>query len=85
MQLVDSENKKTLPKIQKGDPSPPILPQVMASSAVKLQLEIFGFLPTTHTETNANKMHPRSSHAVGHFMHVYHHAQTAADVGDIHI
>ena len=30
----------------------------MASSAMALQLKVFGFLPTTHTEANANKMLP---------------------------
>ena len=58
------------------DPRPPIPPRVMASSAMELQLGVFGFLPTTHKETNANKMRPWSSQAVRHFTRVYLHAQT---------
>ena len=51
----------------------------MASSAMmELQLGVFGFLPTTHTETNANKMCPQSSRALQHFTRVYLHPQRAA-------
>ena len=35
------------------------------------------FLPTTHAETNANKMHPQSLWVVIRFTCVYLHAQTA--------
>ena len=49
---------------------------VMASSAMGLKLGVFGFLPTTHAETNANKMHPQSMRAMWLFTHVYLHAQT---------
>ena len=59
----------------KGDPRTFIPPCVMAWSAMELQLGVFGFLPTTHTETNTNKMCPRSSRAVRRFTHVYVHAQ----------
>ena len=31
---------------------------------MEVQLWIFGFLPTTHVETNANKMRPRSPHTI---------------------
>ena len=48
------------------------------------QIGVFGFLPTTHAKTHAKQMHPRSSHAVQHFTHVYLHTWTAADAGDIH-
>ena len=30
---------------------------------MELQLRVFGFLPTTHVETNTNKMRPQSSRA----------------------
>ena len=70
-------------KIYKGDPRPRIPSRVMASSAMGLKLGSSGFLPTTHTKTNAIQMHPRSSHAVQRFMCVYIHAQTAVDAGDI--
>ena len=49
----------------------------MASSAMEFQLGVFGFLPTAHAKTNANKMCPWSSCAVLHFTCVYFHAQTA--------
>ena len=65
------------PQIYKRDPRPRTPPRVMASSAMELQLGVFGFLLSTHTETNANKMRPRSSRAVGRFTRVYLHAQTA--------
>ena len=58
------------------NPRIPIQSHVMASSAIALQLGIFGFLPTTHTETNANKMRPWSSRTVRRFMSVYLCAQT---------
>ena len=58
-------------------------PHVMASSAKGLKLGIFGFLPTTHAKTNTKQMRPRSSHTVRCFTHVYLHAQTAVDEGDI--
>ena len=32
---------------------------------------VLGFLPTTHAEANANKMHPWSSHTIQPFRHVY--------------
>ena len=48
----------------------------MASSDMELQLKVFGFLPTTYMERNANKMHQRSSRPVQHFKGVYFHAQT---------
>ena len=41
---------------------------------LEFQLEVFGFLPTTHAATNANKLHPQSLHAVWHFKRVYLHA-----------
>ena len=71
-----------LPQIYKGDPRPRILPHVMASSATGLKLGSC-FLPTSHAKTNAKQMHPRSSRTVRHFAHVYLHAQTAVDAGDI--
>ena len=43
-----------------------------------LQLGVFGFKPTMHTERNANKMSPWSSHAMRSFTHVCLHAQIAA-------
>ena len=49
----------------------------MASSAMELYLGVLGFLPTTHTETNANKMCPGSSPVVWCFTRDYLHAQTA--------
>ena len=51
-----------------------ITPYVMVSSAMELQLWVFRFLPTTHMETNANKMRPQSSRAVWRFEHIYLHA-----------
>ena len=43
---------------------------------MELQFGVFRFLPTTHVETNANKMCPRSLWAMWHFTHVYLHAHT---------
>ena len=37
---------------------------------------IGGILPTTHAETNANKMRPRSLRAIRRFMRVHLQAQT---------
>ena len=45
------------------------------------KLGIFGILLTIHA--NTNQIHPRSLHAVQHFMHVNLSAQTAVDAGDI--
>ena len=42
-----------------------------------LKLGVFGFLPTTHVETDTNKMRPRSSLTVRPFTHVYLQAKTA--------
>ena len=64
-------------QIYKGDPRPRIPARVITSSAMGLKLGVFRFLPTTHTETHANKMCPRSSRAVRHFTCVYFHTQTA--------
>ena len=69
--------------IYMGDPRPPISPCVMASSAMGLKLGVFGFLPTTHAKTNAIQMPSRSLRAVQHFTHVYLHAKSAVDAGDI--
>ena len=44
---------------------------------------VFGFLLTTHAETNANKMSLQSVSAMQLFTHIYLHVQTAADAGDI--
>ena len=44
---------------------------------MELQLEGIRVLPTTHAETNANKMRPRFSRAVRLFTRVYLHAHTA--------
>ena len=52
----------------------------MVSSAMGLKLGVFGFLSTsatTHTETNTNKIRPRSSRTVRCFTCIYLHAQTA--------
>ena len=43
----------------------------MTSSAMELQLGVFGILLTTHAETNANKIRPRSSRAVLRFSNYY--------------
>ena len=51
----------------------------MAPLAKKLQLEVFGFLPTIYVEINTNKMHHQSLHAT----RVYLHAQTPVDADDI--
>ena len=40
---------------------------------MELKLGVFRFLPTTHAETNANKMRPRTLRAMRRFMHVYLH------------
>ena len=61
LQAVDISWKGIYPQIQKGDSRTPIPLRVMASSAMELHLGVFRFLPTTHTETNANKIRPRSS------------------------
>ena len=47
------------------------------SSAMELKFGVFRFLPTTHAETNASKMRPRSSRTMQHFTCVYLHTQTA--------
>ena len=57
----------------------------MALSAIELQLGVFQFLLTTHMETNANKMHPRSLCSVRHLTRIYLHVQTTADAGDMHL
>ena len=54
-------------------------PHVMVSSAMGLELEVFGFLSTTQAKTNAKQMCPWSSHTVWCFMHVYLYVQTAVD------
>ena len=69
----------------RGDSRPPIPPCVMASSAMGLKLGVFRFLPTTHTKTNAIQMRPRSLCAVQRFTHVYLHAKTTVDTGNIRI
>ena len=51
--------------------------------AENTDLDLRSFCPTTHVETNANKMLPRSSHAIRLVTHVYIHAQTTADAGDL--
>ena len=38
---------------------------------------VFRFLPTSHTKTNANKMHPRSFRSLRRFTWMYLQAQTA--------
>ena len=43
---------------------------------------VFGFLPTTHLERNANKMCPQSLDAVRHFIRVYLHVQTRVHTPD---
>ena len=43
----------------------------MASSAMELQLGYSGFADHRHAKTNANKMRPRSSLTVPHFMRVF--------------
>ena len=48
----------------------------MESSAMEFQLWVFGFLPLTRSETNANKMLLRSLRTLRHFAHVCRHAQT---------
>ena len=65
------------------DPRPLIPPRVVTSSAMGLELGVFGFLPTTYVKTNATQMRPRSLRAVRRFTRVYLHAQTAVDAGDI--
>ena len=45
----------------KGECKSRIPSLVMALSAMGLKLGVFGFLTTTHTETNAKQMHPRFS------------------------
>ena len=62
-----------------GRSQPLYTPCVMASSSVGLKLGVFGFLPTTHAETNAKQMPPQSLCTVQHFSHVYLHTQTAVD------
>ena len=52
----------------------------MVSSAIEFQLEVFRYLPTRNTQTNANKMHQQSSRALRHFMRLYLHAQTEVHV-----
>ena len=47
----------------------------MTASAMALQLGVFRFLPTTHMETNAKQICPRSLRAVWHFIRIYLHAQ----------
>ena len=39
----------------------------MASSAMGLNLGVFGFLPTIHVKTNTKQMRPRSSRTMRHF------------------
>ena len=48
----------------------------IALSTMELHLGVFRFLPTTHAETNTNKMRPRCLSTVQRFMGVYLHAQT---------
>ena len=45
--------------------------------AMGLKLGVFGFLPTTHTKTNAKQMRPWSWGTVKHFTRAYLHVQTA--------
>ena len=71
-------------QIYTRDPRPPILPRVMESSAMRLKLGVFRFVPITHAKINAKQMRPRSSSAVQRFLCVYLHIWTAADAGDIH-
>ena len=49
----------------------------MALSAMEIQLGVFGFWPTTHVGTNADKMRSQSSRTVQCFKCVYLNAQTA--------
>ena len=69
-------------QIYKGDHRPRILPCVMASSAMRLKLGVFGFWLTTHAKRNAKQMRPRSWPTVRCFTHVYLHTQTTVDAGD---
>ena len=71
------------PQIYPRDPRLPIPSRVMASSAMGLNLGVFGFLPTTHAKTNAKQMRSRSSRAVRRFTRVCLHAQTAVHAGNI--
>ena len=63
------------PQMYTGDPRPRIPPRVMALSAMGFKLGIFA-------KRNAKLMHPRSSHTMRQFTHVYLHAQTAVDADD---
>ena len=47
---------------------------VMVSSAMGLNLGVFGFLPTTHTKMHVKQMRSQSLRAVWHFVLVCHHA-----------
>ena len=72
------------PQIQ-GRSEPVIPPRIMASSAIGVQLGVFGFLPTTHAKTNAKQMRrTQSLHAMRHFTYVYLHAQTTVDATDLY-
>ena len=70
-------------KIYTGDSRPRIPPRDNGVVSHGLNLEVFGFSPTTHAQTNTKQVSPRSSRAVRHLTHVCLHAQTAVDAGDI--
>ena len=59
------------------DSRTPIPPRVMASSAMGLNLGVFGFLPTTHAKANAKQMRSQSLRAARLLVCDCFHAQPA--------
>ena len=55
------------PQIQKGDPRTPIPPCVNGVISYWAPIGVFGFLQTTHTRKQTQKMPPQSSHAMQRF------------------
>ena len=67
----DKSSGKLFTDTDRKDPRPPMPPCVMGSSAMELQLEVFGFVSTTQVEANTNKMCPRSLRTVQSFKRGY--------------
>ena len=71
----------TQPQINTRDTRLPIPPRVMVSSAMGLNLEVFGYLPTTHTKANS-KQNALTIFACCMAFNDCLHAQTAVHAGN---